>query len=316
MARLRSSSIAAMATAPKCSTTSRVAVLPPGISTWSTRSAKILPTYTVSEETVWKSCSATGHWLMQQPLDPSRMLGAVRSALRNLDRQPFGGFVIQRGADEPDKKRVWPGGPALQLRVRLGADEERVNLARVFDEFNQVPVGRGAGEPQPALGDLLAVFVVHLVPVPVPLRNLGGLVCLSHDGSRFQHGRIRTEPHRAAEVGFPRDGVALVGHRGDDGIGRFGVEFGRVGLGESHRTRRIDHDALQPQTQAEHRQPMRTGITDRTDLPFDAAYPESAGDQHAVDVTENRRRASVGLAVVGSHPTHFNLCVVLEAAGT
>jgi hypothetical protein len=38
-----SSSIATTATAPKCSTTSLVTSLPPGIRTWSRRSAKIFP---------------------------------------------------------------------------------------------------------------------------------------------------------------------------------------------------------------------------------------------------------------------------------
>ena len=38
-----SSSIATMATAPKCSTTSRATTFPPGIRTWSLRSAKIFP---------------------------------------------------------------------------------------------------------------------------------------------------------------------------------------------------------------------------------------------------------------------------------
>jgi hypothetical protein len=40
---LCSSSTAATATAPKCSTTSRVAVPPPGIFTLSTRSANMFP---------------------------------------------------------------------------------------------------------------------------------------------------------------------------------------------------------------------------------------------------------------------------------
>ena len=59
IAMLSSSSSATTATAPKCSTTSLTTSLPPGILTWSRRSAKIFPVYNVSDDVVSKTWSAT-----------------------------------------------------------------------------------------------------------------------------------------------------------------------------------------------------------------------------------------------------------------
>ena len=67
----------------------------------------------------------------------------------DLDRQPLGVVVVQRGGDERAEQRVRPGRAGLELRVRLGADEERVHLARQLDELDQPAVRRGPGDDQP-----------------------------------------------------------------------------------------------------------------------------------------------------------------------
>src|SRR5689334_10041188 len=104
-----------MATAPKCSITSRRAVLPCGMRTSSVRSAKILPTYSVSLDTVSNSCSATGRGLLQQLRNLVVVLDAIRVLLGNVHaRQPFFCLVVQRRADERDEQRMGPGRPALE----------------------------------------------------------------------------------------------------------------------------------------------------------------------------------------------------------
>ena len=62
-------------------------------------------------------------------------------------------------------------GPRAQLRVRLRSDIERVHVARQLDVLDEVTVGRRSREPQPSVGDLLAIRVVHLVAVTVALRS-------------------------------------------------------------------------------------------------------------------------------------------------
>src|SRR5690625_556117 len=178
---LPAASMATTATAPECSTTSRVAVTPPGMSTSSRRSAKILPLCSSCDEVVSKTCSATGHMLRQGIRQPTAQVsGTARVTVRpvfgvdglvvfvmglgDLHRQPLGGLVIHCRADERREQWMRSGGPALQLRVRLGTDQERMHLARVLDELHELAVRRGAGEPQPALRDPIPVGDVDLEP--------------------------------------------------------------------------------------------------------------------------------------------------------
>ena len=130
-----------------------------------------------------------------------------------------------RRPDEGDEQRVRPGGPALQFGVGLGADDKRMDVRRVFDELHQMAVGRGAGEPQTAFGDLVAVGVVDLIAVPVSLRHLRRPIGLGHNGIRLQHRGIGTQPHGAAEIGFAGHDLFLIGHRGDHRIRCGRVEF-------------------------------------------------------------------------------------------
>src|SRR5690348_12299403 len=100
------------------------------------------------------------------------MLVAVGRLLRNLwdiDGEQFGVLVVDRRRYERDEQRVRPGGPALQLGVRLGAYDERMHVRRVFDELDQMPVGGRTRNPQAAFGDPVTVGVVDLVAVPMPL---------------------------------------------------------------------------------------------------------------------------------------------------
>src|SRR5215218_5722516 len=204
---LLSSSIARMATAPKFSTTSLLATLPPGIRTSSARRAKILPTYMVSDETVSKSCSATGFRFLQLRIVQllPELLGMFRSVRMLGNVHPGKSLlrlVAQGRADERDEQRMRPRGPALQLRVRLRADDERMNVGGVLDELDEVAVRRRSTEPQPALGDPVAVGIVHLVAVAVTLGNFSGAVCLRNNGIGLQHRRIGTQAHGAAQVGL------------------------------------------------------------------------------------------------------------------
>src|ERR1700735_2734741 len=105
--------MATIATAPKCSTTSRVTTLPPGIRTWSIRNAKIFPVCRISYEIVSKACSPTGDGfgLRQRRLGRIVLLAAVGSPFRNLQGQPFTRLVFDRSADEAAEKRMRPGRP-------------------------------------------------------------------------------------------------------------------------------------------------------------------------------------------------------------
>src|SRR3979409_1782965 len=144
----------------------------------------------VSEETVSNSCSATGRGLLQQLPDVVGMLGSVR-VLSNVHAwQPLLGLVVERRADERYEQRVRPGGPALQLGVGLSSDDEGMHVGRVLDELDQVPVRGCAGELSPACGGAVRRFVVLLVAGTVSLGPRGSLICLRHNGTRLQRGRV------------------------------------------------------------------------------------------------------------------------------
>ncbi len=74
---------------------------------------------------------------------------AARLVLGDLHRQPLGRVVLEGRGDERAEQRVRPRRAGLQFRMRLGAGEERVDLARQLDELDQPPVRRGTGDHQP-----------------------------------------------------------------------------------------------------------------------------------------------------------------------
>ena len=158
--------------------------------------------------------------------------------------------------------------------------------------------------------------------MPVSFRHLGRLIRLGDNGSRFQDRRVGAQSHAPAQVGLTRDDIPLIGHGGDHRIRRVRLEFGGVGLAQAHRAGRLDHDALQPQTQPQQWQPTVAGVPDGADLSFDPADPETTRNQHRVHVGEccGRRTVDLGvtggrLAVIGCHPAHFDFGAVGEPAG-
>ena len=69
-----------------------------------------------------------------------RLRNEVETGWANIDVQ------LQRRGDELSEQRGRAVGPALQLRVGLRGDPERV--AGQFDELDQAPVGRRATDDQ------------------------------------------------------------------------------------------------------------------------------------------------------------------------
>src|SRR4051794_28449286 len=107
------------------------------------------PSKTTSLETTGRSTSSSASC-------PSVAAVSGIGRLRHLE-EAGGLLALEGGADEPLEQRVRVVRARPQLGVGLGADVERVHLARELDELDQVAVGRDAGEVQAGLGDLLAV---------------------------------------------------------------------------------------------------------------------------------------------------------------
>ncbi len=140
---------------------------------------------------------------------------------------------------------------------------------------------------RPAVGDLVAVAVVHLVAVTVALGGARRAVHLGGDRALGELGRVQAEAHRAAQVAA-LDDVDLLLHRRDDGAVGVGVELARRRVLDAGDVPRVlDDDALQAEADAERRDALLARELQCADLALDAPDAESAGDDDAVE----RRRA-------------------------
>src|SRR5690606_9367750 len=107
--------------------------------------------------------------------------------------------VRRRRTDKRVKQRVGPRRAALELRVELATDHERVTFN--FGDLDEATARRDAAEQQARLLKLGAEGVVDLEAMAVPLVDLAHLVGLGSRRSGLQHAGVVPQPHRAAEVG-------------------------------------------------------------------------------------------------------------------
>ena len=174
-----------------------------------------------------------------------------------------------------------PLRPALELGMELAGDEPRV--VGQLDDLDEAAVRRLAGQHHARGLERLAVAVVHLEAVAMAL--VDDLLAVDRGGLRAgrQPGRIEAEAHRAALVLH----VALVGHEVDDRVLGEHVELGRVGvLRADDLAGELDDRALEPEAQAEVRDPVVAGVVRGEDLALDAAMAEAARDEDAGDAVE------------------------------
>src|SRR5438132_881338 len=77
--------------------------------------------------------------------------------------------AVERGADEFAEERRRASRPRLELGVELRGDEPRV--VDELDDLDEPALLKRPRYHQPRVDELLAVGVVHLVPVAVALRD-------------------------------------------------------------------------------------------------------------------------------------------------
>ena len=209
------------------------------------------------------------------------------------------------------------GGRVAQLRVGLGAEEERVLVLRQLHVLHQGSVRGDSGDDQSRFFQDGPVGVGDLVAVAVPFGDFfRPSVQFPDERVLAEPGRVQAEPHRAAHVAFPGDHVGLVGHGGDDRVFRLVIELEAVGAAQpGHVAGVFDDHALQAQTDAEQGDAVFTGVADRPHFAFDAAHPETTGDEDPVDPVEFPLGAFRGGAVVAGHPADVDPGAVGEPSG-
>src|SRR3954452_10054291 len=249
-----------------------------------------------------------------------RVAGSVVLGLaaqpRLVDREPLGLLPLDRGTHQPREQGGGAGRPRPKLGGGLGRDVVGVDVAREFDELDQVEVGVGAGEDQAGGGQLLAVVVVHLVAVAVALLDPRVAVRLTHDRAGCQLGGVEPEAHGAAQVARALDVRLLLLHGRDHLLGAVGVELGGGGLLEARDVAGVlDHHALQTEAQAERGDPVVSRVGERAELAVEPTHAEAPRHADGVDVVQLAVGAVRVGALVGGHPADADGGVVGEAAG-
>ena len=122
-------------------------------------------------------------------------------------------------------------------------------------------------------------LAVEFVAVAVALADLGRAVRLRARSCPRPAGRIRAQPHGAAQFVHALQLAQLVDHA----VRRGRIELGGVGVFEAaHVARELDHHRLHAQADAEVRHLVLAREADGVDHALDAALAESARDQNAV----------------------------------
>ena len=128
-------------------------------------------------------------------------------------------------------------------------------------------------------------------------------------GVGSEQAGLFAQAHRATHV----DGAVVVRHRPDDRVGGLGVELDAIGaLQVQDVPREFDDRRLQPQAEAQIGDLVGPRIAGGFYLAFDAARPESTGDDDAVDAVEHRVDVA-GIEPLGVDPADVGAVAVVDA---
>src|SRR5712691_10433412 len=104
--------------------------------------------------------------------------------------------VVVAGSDEAFEQRVRLVRLALEFRVELAGDKERMIFQ--LDYFDQLSIRGKPAEDEPGLFKALAVGVVELVAMAVALVDEEGTIEMIGQGAHDQLTRLGAQSHGAA----------------------------------------------------------------------------------------------------------------------
>ena len=188
--------------------------------------------------------------------------------------------------------------------MELGAHEPGV--VRQLHDLHQPLVGGEARQHQTGLLHLGTVVVVELEAVTVPLGDLRHAIEGAAAAALLEHAGVLAKAHGAALFRH----VHLVGHEGDDRMGRGLGELGGVRvLPAQHVPGKLHHRHLHAQADAKVRHAVLPGVPAGQDHALHAPVAEAAGHQHTGHISQHRvqilRRQRLGV-----HPADIHHRVV------
>ena len=179
-----------------------------------------------------------------------------------------------------------------------------------FHDLHERAIGARARDHEPGLLELIPVFQVELVAVPMPLGNLPLAVRCSGLCALGEHGRLGPQPHRPPLL----EHSTLLLHQADHRMRGVAGEFRGVGPGETGAVPGdVDHGALHPQADAEERHLPLPREADRLNLALDPPLAEAAGHDETVEAGE-QSLGPFALDVLALDRLHPNLRAVGDAA--
>src|SRR5689334_9477728 len=111
-----------------------------------------------------------GSSLAGRSWQPCRSVSVGRASLGRLrDGKPLRFGALEGCSNEVAEQRMRTGRAALELRVELRGDEER--MIRQLDHFTELVVDRRSTDAETCCFELLAVPVVHFEAVAVALED-------------------------------------------------------------------------------------------------------------------------------------------------
>merc|ERR1719263_920399 len=200
---------------------------------------------------------------------------------------------LRRGEDEAEEGRARVLGPALELRVELRREVERVRAARQLDDLHARVRVVLADEAEARLFELGHDVGVHLVAVPVALRDRGRAAVDQRRDRRLAPLRpgvlvedrvAGPQPHGPAQLALLAEGL---GHEDDGRLLALFVELRRVRAGPAQLVAGVlDDGDLHAQADAEVGLLLLATELGARDHALDAPYPEAAGHDDAVGVLD------------------------------
>ncbi len=185
------------------------------------------------------------------------------------------------GADEAAEERVRLVRLALEFRVILAGEEERV--ISHLDQLRKRSVGRGAADEETFFRHLVAVFHVELVAMAMALEHFVVLINFLGQRAVDDLRRPGAEAHAAA---FFAD-FALLIEKADDRFGGFLVELDAIRGGDAADvSREFDRRDLHAEAKAEVGNFVLARELRGADFSLDSAFAEPAGNEDAGHVIQ------------------------------
>src|SRR5436190_87245 len=227
---------------------------------------------------------------------------------RGRGRVPCRELVPVARLDESGEQRV----RLERLRLELGVELHRdvVGMVGQLDDLDELAIERAADDLQPLVGQRLFIETVELVAMPVALLDDVGAVERVRARSGLQLARVRSQPHRPAQVVDAEQVAQLV----DDVGRRVRRALGGVGVGQAADVPRVfDGGPLEAVADPEIGDAALARNLRRAHHAARAAVAEAAGHQDAVGAVEELLAAGL-LERFGLDPADVDLQAVLEPA--